>query len=420
MNVQFKQLLDKTDKLGEAPVFLFCYYNSTLLKYFTKEKCLPKHWDKDKGKFKRSLPGYQEAQDYLDTLEEKVRKVYREYMQQGVMPSKVQLKEALEPTSPEEPSPQEPKKKTLEELFDAWLLYSQKNKSKAENTLKTYKTCKNHLLKFAKKVLPKLDVEKYSMAEHDKLLEYLMYGLDHSPNTVFGVVKRLKVFFKYCREVEKLTLHPETGELRAVYLEVEKIFLTWEELEKLAAAELPDHQAKVRDCYLFACYTGLRYSDMNKLTPKHISEVNGVKVMNFVMVKSGKKPKKVAVALNDLALGILEKYQGQYKRVLPMISNQKMNKALKQIGRRAGITVPVEQTVFRHGQPSYQMAPKYELITVHTARHTFATQSLMKGMPLPVLQKILGHKRVQETQIYAKMVEDYQHKVMLDVWNKPG
>jgi hypothetical protein len=70
---------------------------------------------------------------------------------------------------------------------------------------------------------------------------------------------------------------------------------------------------------------------MNKLTPKHISEVNGVKVMNFVMVKSGKKPKKVAVALNDLALGILEKYQGQYKRVLPMISNQKMNKALKQI-----------------------------------------------------------------------------------------
>jgi hypothetical protein len=62
MNVQFKQLLDKTDKLGEAPVFLFCYYNSTLLKYFTKEKCLPKYWDKDKGKFKRSLPGYQEAQ----------------------------------------------------------------------------------------------------------------------------------------------------------------------------------------------------------------------------------------------------------------------------------------------------------------------------------------------------------------------
>jgi hypothetical protein len=68
---------------------------------------------------------------------------------------------------------------------------------------------------------------------------------------VFGVVKRLKVFFKYCREAEKLFLHPEVKELRAVYLEVEKIFLTWEELEKLAAADLPDHQAKVRTATCF-------------------------------------------------------------------------------------------------------------------------------------------------------------------------
>jgi hypothetical protein len=64
-------------------------------------------------------------------------------------------------------------------------LYSQKNKGKAGNTLKTYETCKNHLLKFAKKVLPKLEVEKYSMAEHDKLLEYLMYGLEHFQYSVW-------------------------------------------------------------------------------------------------------------------------------------------------------------------------------------------------------------------------------------------
>ncbi len=69
------------------------------------------------------------------------------------------------------------------------------------------------------------------------------------------------MFFKYCQALEKLTLH----------LKVEKIFLTWEELEKLAAAELPEHQAKVRDCYLFASYTELRYSDMNKFTRNHIS-----------------------------------------------------------------------------------------------------------------------------------------------------
>ncbi len=64
-----------------------------------------------------------------------MRKVYREYMQQGILPSKVQLKEALEPESPKESSQQEPKKKTLEKLFDAWLLYSQKNKGNGKTLL---------------------------------------------------------------------------------------------------------------------------------------------------------------------------------------------------------------------------------------------------------------------------------------------
>lgn len=81
------------------------------------------------------------------------------------------------------------------------------------------------------------------------------------------MIKRLKVFFKYCREVEQLSLHPEVAGIKAVYLVMEKIFLSWEELEKLAAAELPDHQAKVRDCYLFACYTGLRYSAWTNSPP---------------------------------------------------------------------------------------------------------------------------------------------------------
>ena len=60
--------------------------------------------------------------------------------------------------------------------------------------------------------------------------------------------------------------------------------------------------------------------------------------------------------------------------------------------------------------------PKYELVTMHTARHTFATQSLLRGMPVEVLQKVLGHKKIQTTLIYAKIVEDFQHQIMRRVW----
>jgi len=60
--------------------------------------------------------------------------------------------------------------------------------------------------------------------------------------------------------------------------------------------------------------------------------------------------------------------------------------------------------------------PKCELVTMHTARHTFATQSLLRGMPVKVLQKVLGHQKIQTTLIYAKIVEDFQHQAMRRVW----
>ena len=61
--------------------------------------------------------------------------------------------------------------------------------------------------------------------------------------------------------------------------------------------------------------------------------------------------------------------------------------------------------------------PKSELVTMHTARHTFATQSLLRGMPVEVLQKVLGHKKIQTTLIYAKIIEDFQHQTMRRVWD---
>jgi hypothetical protein len=63
MKTQFKQITEKTDRSGKAPIFLYAYYKAYRFKYFTGEKCDPKQGDTDKGKFRRSLPGYQEAQN---------------------------------------------------------------------------------------------------------------------------------------------------------------------------------------------------------------------------------------------------------------------------------------------------------------------------------------------------------------------
>jgi site-specific recombinase XerD len=94
-----------------------------------------------------------------------------------------------------------------------------------------------------------------------------------------------------------------------------------------------------------------------------------------------------------------------------------MNSHLKEIGQLAGVNSLTEKLTFDKGQPVRTMVPKHELLTVHTARHTFATQSLLKGMTVEVLQKILGHMKIQNTLVYAKIVDDFKHQMMLNVWN---
>lgn len=354
------------------------------------------------------MSGFQEANDYLDSLEEKLQKAYREYMQKGIIPSTDMLKQVL---SPKEENAVV-KKEAFFEYFEDFI-NSAKMKGKKYNTIRNYISKRNHLLAFQTYSSIKLDAETYDLRIHDKLLEYLIYEVEQAPNSVFSVVKNLKVFLKFLADERSVKLHPDVAKIQASYVSVEKMFLTWEEIEKLRAAPLRENLDKVRDVYLFACYTGLRYSDVWKLNPVHLVDRGGYKVISLVQTKTGKR---IEIALNSLALAILKKYEGQYVNCLPVIVNQKLNYHLKEVGELAGIDGMVEKLVFEKGKASTVLVPKYELITMHTARHTFATQSLMKGMPVEVLQKILGHNKIQNTMVYAKVVDEFKHKVMLDVW----
>jgi integrase/recombinase XerD len=100
--IRFKTLNDKIDAEGRSPIYLFFNYSNYQFRYFTKEKVKAKDWDVTKMRFKRSFAGFQQANDYLDILEEKLRKAYREYMHQGIVPTPAILKSELLPSLPEE------------------------------------------------------------------------------------------------------------------------------------------------------------------------------------------------------------------------------------------------------------------------------------------------------------------------------
>ena len=118
------------------------------------------------------------------------------------------------------------------------------------------------------------------------------------------------------------------------------------------------------------------------------------------------------------ASAILDKYNDPERlKLLPVHPNQVMNKYLKRVAKLAGLTGAADLVSTEGGGIVRAAVPKCELVTMHTAHHTFATQSLLQGMPVEVLQKVLGHKKVQTTLIYAKIIEDFQHQTMRRIWD---
>ncbi|WP_143092557.1 site-specific integrase [Arsenicibacter rosenii] len=142
-------------------------------------------------------------------------------------------------------------------------------------------------------------------------------------------------------------------------------------------------------------------------------------MLSFIPEKSVsvrlKRTKRVEIPLLPDAEIILNRYAGNY-RILPVLSNQKMNDYVKDIAKLAGINTLVEQIRYEKGMPTLVSIPKHELVSSHIARHTFATLLIIKGVPLEVVSKALGHSDLKTTLIYAKIADEYKNQQILNAW----
>lgn len=171
--------------------------------------------------------------------------------------------------------------------------------------------------------------------------------------------------------------------------EVDRPYLTLEELEKISVKTfISERINQVRDIFLFSCYTGLAYVDTQKLTNAEIS--TGIDGEKWIFTSRQKTDSPSRIPLLPQAAAILAKYKDHVQcinknRVLPVLSNQKMNAYLHEISDICGIN---------------------KKMTYHTARHTFATTiTLTNGVPIETVGKMLGHKNLRTTQHYAKILD---------------
>ena len=160
-------------------------------------------------------------------------------------------------------------------------------------------------------------------------------------------------------------------------------FLTEEEIGKLLRKNFTISRLElVRDIFLFSCFTGLAYIDVTALKPEHIVTLNGVQWIISKRIKTGTP---INVILSPAAKMLIKKYENDPRRknhIFPNYSNQKTNLYLKEIATACGID---------------------KELTFHMARHTFATLTLSKGVPIESVSRMLGHTNIKTTQIYARI-----------------
>ena len=189
------------------------------------------------------------------------------------------------------------------------------------------------------------------------------------------------------------------------------IFLTWEELNKLREFKIPTTKQaldRVRDVFLFQCFTGLRYSDVFNLRR---SDIKG----DHIEVTTVKTSDSLIIELNNHSKAILDKYKDvafEDDKVLPVITNQKMNDYLKELAELAGIDEPVRQTYYRGNERIDEVTPKYALLGTHAGRRTFICNALALGIPPQVVMKWTGHSDYKAMKPYIDIADDIKANAM--------
>ena len=263
---------------------------------------------------------------------------------------------------------------TIGKLHKDFLKYYSK-KCKANNStegvIKKYITVMDLFLQF---IGPDVDINNVTPIQIE---EFKLHLLEKYQQTTVGyMIAKVKCAFQFA--IDKGVLkHNIFGQIVINKRSKEVEHLSPAEVEVIKNKEMNDRLGKVRDCFLFQCYTGLSYADMAQVEENDIKYDDGI----YYITKTRQKTKiPFFTVLDDDAMKLLRKYNFK----LPVLSNQKYNSYLKEIGAICDI--------------------RFQLHS-HLARHTCATNLLNQGIPLEIVARVLGHSTTKMTQHYAKLLD---------------
>ncbi|MCI4669125.1 MAG: site-specific integrase [Bacteroidia bacterium] len=401
----------------ETLINLFFSYSGRRLKWYTGKSIIPSRWDFKKQRPKKNAV----LTKFLDKLTVKVNEIHTTYLTDEINPTNEQIKQRLNEIYKAQPTDEI----TVIGLLESFVETNPNNI--APNTLKQYKTLHRHLNEFVEATAYKLGFETIDGRFDEAFNQYLTTKEKPlTPTSINKVYGLLKTFLKYSVKMGYNTNTVFTTFDRR-RKKVKQIALQLDEVEALRKLELTGQRELYRDVFLFACETAmefsalkqLKHSDLKEMTIPDINDGKPVLCADYYRQKnrSSSQTRPIAV-LFDEAQRILHKYQDDEREsIFPKLYNQVFNRTIKELGKMAGITSTVKRIEYEGANMKEVVYEKYQLISSHTGRRTFATYAPYSD---EVKRIFTGHATLKQLEAYKKeSIEDRIAKVFQGREEKP-
>lgn len=271
-----------------------------------------------------------------------------------------------------------------------------------------HNTAKNHLLEYR----PDLSFDDVTK---DTMIGFLndLFDKDLCNTTIYKTLFYTRSFLSWASDEgyysgnQHIKFKPKLKGADGNYKTV--VYLSWDELMTLYNFNIPPEKRyleRVRDVLCFCSFTGLRYSDAYNLSKANVQK-DRISILTYKTIDP------LYIELNKYSTALLKKYENMpIDKALPVISNQKMNEYLKELGELADLTTPTKVIYFKNTERYEEIHPKHAVLTTHCGRRTFVVLALTLEIPLAVIMKWTGHKSYASMKPYIKIVDSLKKKEM--------
>ena len=421
--------LEKRKKNGvvveeNMPISMRLTFNCTRINFSTGFRIDASKWDEGKQRVKngctnKAMQSSAEINTMLNQYESELHSIFKKFETLDTMPTKDQVKDAFnrmhlsesakeEGANKEAQEEKKPKRPRPADVMREFINENEKLNQWTWGTVEKFNAIENHFKDFN----AKLTLDEYDRNQLARFVQFLIDKKDMRNSTVKKQLGYLKWFFRWCQEKGYCNCGDyQSFDPKLKTTPKKVIFLDEHELEQLETYEIPENKKyleRVRDVFLFCCYSSLRYSDVYNLKRSDIQN-------NKMLITTIKTNDDLAIELNKTTTALLKKYEDcdfPGNKALPVITNQKMNDYLKELCELAGIDTPISEVYYKGGVRYEVTTPKYALMSTHAGRRTFICKALSMNIPPEVVMKWTGHSDYKAMKPYIAVADKVKADAM--------